>query len=153
MDTQNTPSRFISLAKTLSQLGLLIFIWWLGTCIQSWFNLPISGGVIGLLLLLAALLSGIFKMHWIKQGTDFILAELVLFFIPCVVGLIKYKALFLTSGWQLVLSVVLGTLCVMVITAFTVALGFKLEKKLNGRKNKASNEHNAIDVNTAGKTL
>lgn len=150
MDTlPQSISKFTQFLKTLAQLSLLILIWWIGSCIQSWFNLPISAGVIGLLLLLAALLSGLFKMQWIKQGSDFILAELVLFFIPCVVGLIKYQDLLLSSGWQLILAVVLGTVCVMVFTAFTVYWGFKLEAKLKA-KHQTATDH---DVNTAGKTL
>ena len=64
------------------QLCILIAIWFLGSVIQHAFNLPISAGVIGLLLLLAALLTGLFKLQWVKTGTDFILAELVLLFIP-----------------------------------------------------------------------
>ncbi|MCG2608402.1 CidA/LrgA family protein [Acinetobacter sp. SM34] len=116
------------------QLCILIAIWFLGSVIQHAFNLPISAGVIGLLLLLAALLTGFFKVQWVKTGTDFILAELVLLFIPCVVGLVKYKNLFLAQGWQLVLAVVLGTLCVMVITAYSVHLGFKIESRLKQRQ-------------------
>ena len=109
------------------QLGLLTAIWWLGDCIQQWLNLPISGGVIGLLLVLVALLSGVMKLDWIKAGSSFILGELVLLFIPCVVGIMKYKDLFISQGWQLVLSVVIGTVIVMTITALTVAWGFKME--------------------------
>ncbi|WP_353142450.1 CidA/LrgA family protein [Acinetobacter pragensis] len=133
------------LIKTLAQLGLLILIWWAGALIQKGLNLPVSAGVIGLLLLTAALLSGIFKLEWIKQGSDLILAELVLFFVPIVVGLIKYKTLFLTQGWQLIVAVVLGTICVMVCTAYCVFLGFKLEAKLkHSAKLKASSEHNLM---------
>lgn len=149
MDTQSTSPRLLNFAKTLSQILLLVLIWWLGSKIQTWFHLPISGGVIGLLLLLAALFSGLFKMSWIKQGSDLILAELVLFFIPCVVGIIKYKNLLLSSGWQLVIAVVVGTICVMVFTALTVYFGFKLERKLSNKKT-PSTEHS--DINTVGKT-
>jgi holin-like protein len=119
--------------KTISQLGLLMLIWWMGTIIKAWLHLPISGGVIGLLLLLVALMSGVFKIQWIKQGSDLILAELVLFFIPCVVGLIKYKNLLLTHGVQLIVAVILGTICVMTITAYMVYLGFKLETHLKNK--------------------
>lgn len=117
-------------------------IWWIGSLIQKIFHLPISAGVIGLLLLTAALLSGLFKLEWIKQGADLILAELVLFFVPIVVGLIKYKELFLTQGWQLIAAVVLGTMCVMVCTAYCVFLGFKLEARLkNSEKPPKASEH------------
>lgn len=127
--------KIIHLSKTVSQLGLLVLIWWIGALIQKGFNLPISSGVIGLLLLLIALLSGLFKLEWIKQGSDLMLAELVLFFIPCVVGLVKYKHLFLTQGWQLVVSVVIGTLFVLVVTAYAVHLGFKFEARLKQKRN------------------
>ena len=125
--------RYSHFLMIVLQLCILIAIWFLGSVIQHAFNLPISAGVIGLLLLLAALLTRLFKVQWVKTGADFILAELVLLFIPCVVGLVKYKSLFLAQGWQLVLAVVLGTLCVMVITAYTVHLGFKIESRLKQR--------------------
>lgn len=121
--------------KVTAQLLFLIGLWWISALIQQYFHLPISAGVIGLILLLLALMSGMMKLVWIKSGADFILAELVLMFIPCVVGLVKYKQLFITQGWQLILAVVLGTLCVMVMTAYSVHFGFKLERKLQQKQN------------------
>ncbi|MGE8557768.1 MULTISPECIES: CidA/LrgA family protein [unclassified Acinetobacter] len=130
MSTSSLVPKLIYIAKIISQLSLLIFIWWISSLIQRALNLPVSAGVIGLLLVLIALLSGLFKLQWIKTGSDFILSELVLLFIPCVVGIIKYKDLLLTQGWQLVLSVVIGTFCVMVATAYSVYFGFKMEARL-----------------------
>lgn len=129
MSSPNTSKMTYPL-KVITQLLFLIGLWWIGSFIQQFFHLPISAGVIGLILLLFALMSGIMKLVWIKSGADFILAELVLMFIPCVVGLVKYKQLFITQGWQLILAVVLGTICVMVMTAYSVHFGFKLERKL-----------------------
>ena len=110
MSTSVLPPKLHHLVQVLLQLSLLIVIWWIAAIIQQQFNLPLSAGVIGLLLVLLALLSGIFKLQWIKTGSDFILGELVLLFVPCVVGIIKYKDLFLTQGWQLVLVVSIGTI-------------------------------------------
>lgn len=126
MSTSSLVPRLIYIAKIVLQLSLLILIWWVSSLIQHALNLPVSAGVIGLLLVLIALLSGLFKLHWLKPGSDFILAELVLLFIPCVVGIIKYKDLLSTQGWQLILSVVIGTFCVMLATAYSVYFGFKL---------------------------
>ena len=61
------------------------------------------------------------------------LAELMLLFIPCVVGIINDLDLLLSQGWQLLLSITLGTCAVMVATAYSVCWGFKLEQRL--RKN------------------
>lgn len=120
-------SRGLYLAQIVIQIALLVVFWWAGSLLQGWLNLPISAGVVGLFLVLLGLLSGLFKLEWIKTGSDFILGELVLFFIPCLVGLINYKTLFMTEGWQLVSAVVLGTICVMVFTAYSVHICFKLE--------------------------
>ena len=129
------------LLKIIFQLSLLIFIWWIGSVLQKLLNIPVSAGVIGLFLMLFALLSGVFKLQWIKSGSDFILGELVLFFIPCVVGLIKYKHLFITQGWQMVVAVVIGTVTVMVSTAYAVHFGFKLESRLQVHHKPTTQDH------------
>lgn len=130
MSTSLRSPKLLHLAQIILQLSFLVIIWWVASVIQRTLNLPVSAGVIGLLLVLFALLSGLFKLQWIKTGSDFILGELVLLFIPCVVGIIKYKALFLTQGWQLILAVFIGTICVMLATAYSVYFGFKLEARL-----------------------
>ncbi|MBP2543201.1 CidA/LrgA family protein [Acinetobacter guillouiae] len=133
MSTRTQSHHISSIYKVTLQIGLLILIWWIGSIIQKQFNLPISAAVIGLFMVLIGLMTGIFKLNWIKSGSDFILGELVLFFIPCFIGLMKYKNLFMTEGWQLIVVVVLGTICVMVFTAYSVHIGFKLERKLKQR--------------------
>ena len=130
MSTSLRSPKLLHLAQIILQLSFLVIIWWVASVIQRTLNLPVSASVIGLLLVLFALLSGLFKLQWIKTGSDFILGELVLLFIPCVVGIIKYKDLFLTQGWQLILAVFIGTICVMLATAYSVYFGFKLEARL-----------------------
>ena len=123
-----TPRYFI-------QLIVLISFWYLGTFIQYLFQLPISGGVIGLVILFLALCSGLFQIDWIQGAGQSMLQHLVLFFIPCVVGLIQYKALFIEYGVQMIITIFLSTLCVMIVTAYSVYWGFKLEQKLVTMKN------------------
>lgn len=122
-----------TLIKTTAQLALLLLFWAIGYGLQQRFHVPISAGVLGLFLALAALLCGVLKLDWIKGGADFVLGELVLFFVPCVVGLLKYQALFQSQGWQLISTIAIGTVCVMVATAYTVSIGFKWEHALKQR--------------------
>ncbi len=82
MSTHTQHHSFSSIYKVVLQIGLLILIWWMGSIIQKQFNLPISAAVIGLFMVLFGLMTGIFKLNWIKSGSDFILGELVLFFYP-----------------------------------------------------------------------
>lgn len=135
-------SRFISVIRALFQLSLLIFFWWLGSVLQKLLHLPLSAGVVGLFLVLIALMSGLFKLEWIKTGSDLLLSELVLFFIPCVVGLMNYKTLFMTEGWQLICAVLVGTICVMVFTAYTVHFCFKIESWVEQHKKTVSTHEN-----------
>ena len=113
--------------KHFGQLSLLFLFWAFGLLLQRTFNLPISAGVLGLFSMLTLLLTGLLPLHWIKAGSDLILSELVLFFVPCVVGLINYQQLFIQQGWQLILAVLLGSLCVLIVTAYSVFIGFKVE--------------------------
>ena len=122
-----------TLLKTTAQLALLLFFWGIGYGLQQRFHVPISAGVLGLFLALAALLCGVLRLDWIKGGADFVLGELVLFFVPCVVGLLKYQALFQSQGWQLISTIAIGTVCVMVATAYAVSIGFKWEHALKQR--------------------
>lgn len=140
MSTSLLSPKLLHIAQIILQLSFLVIIWWVASIIQNKLNLPVSAGVIGLLLVLFALLSGLFKLQWIKTGSDFILGELVLLFIPCVVGIIKYKDLFLTQGWQLILAVFIGTICVMVATAYSVYFGFKLEARLKQKHKSHSDQ-------------
>ena len=113
--------------KHFGQLSLLFLFWAFGLLLQRTFNLPISAGVLGLFSMLTLLLTGLLPLHWVKAGSDLILSELVLFFVPCVVGLINYQQLFIQQGWQLVLAVLLGSVCVLIVTAYSVFIGFKME--------------------------
>ncbi len=122
-----------SMIKTTAQLALLLLFWAIGFGLQQRFHVPISAGVLGLFLALAALLCGVLKLEWIKGGADFVLGELVLFFVPCVVGLLKYQTLFQSQGWQLISTIAIGTVCVMVATAYAVSIGFKWEHALKQR--------------------
>lgn len=130
----NFSAKFSFIGIVFLQILLLLVFFAMGGVIKNAFNLPISAAVIGLMLVLLCLFSGILKLNWIKTGSDMILAELVLFFIPCFIGLMKYKDLFLTEGWQLLIAVFIGTICVMVCTAYSVHFGFKLEYKIKQRR-------------------
>ena len=134
--------------KVIFQLGLIFLFLGLGKYVQDILNLPISAAVTGLFILLIFLISGILKLEWVKVGSDFILGELVLFFIPCLVGLTQYQSLFLDQGWKLFVVIFLGTACVMVFTAFSVYLGFKLEKIIKKLfKNKLHSDKNSQEKN------
>ncbi|MFD0694674.1 CidA/LrgA family holin-like protein [Paenibacillus sp. GCM10027628] len=81
-------------------------------CVQ-WLHLPIPGTVFGIFLLFALLKSGIVRLDWVEVGSKWLLAEMLLFFIPAAVGIIKYKSLVMQSGVFIVLTIVCSTFMVM----------------------------------------
>ena len=116
------------------QLGLIMIFWGLGVGIQHLFDLKITGNIIGLILLLSFLLTGLLKLHSVEMAGKLLLQHLVLFFIPCVVGLIQFKELFISYGFQMIVTVVLSTICVLVTTGYSVYWGFKLQHHLTKEK-------------------
>jgi holin-like protein len=116
------------------QSAVLAGIWIVSDFVGRTLNLPVPGGLIGLLTLLALLFSGGVAPRWVKAGADWLLADLLLFFIPAAVAAVQYGGLFREDGWRLALVVVLGTLMVMVAVALTVEQASKLERQLALRR-------------------
>ena len=117
----------------ISQIFLLTLIWGVSEIFHKFFHLQVSGGIIGIFFILILLISGLLKKHCIQQGSDYLLAELMLLFIPCVVGLINYKELLVTHGAYLLISILMSTICIIIATNYFVNLGLKLEKYLTSK--------------------
>ncbi|KAB0640984.1 CidA/LrgA family protein [Burkholderia stagnalis] len=93
-------------------------------------GLPVPSGVIGLAVLLVLLFSGRVAPAWVKDGANWLLSDMLLFFVPAAVAAVQYGGLFREDGWRLALVVVAGTAFVMVAVAVAVDLAAKLERRL-----------------------
>lgn len=123
--------RFVCIA--LQSAGIAA-IWLVADFVARTFHLPVPGGVVGLLTLLALLFCGGVAPRWVKAGADWLLTDMLLFFIPATVAVVQYGGLFREDGWRLALVVVFGTLMVMVAVAFAVEQASKLERWLELRR-------------------
>ncbi|OZI37659.1 hypothetical protein CAL29_04500 [Bordetella genomosp. 10] len=117
-------------ASRLGQSLFLVLAFAAAAWLTALLKLPLAPGVVGLLTVLGLLLAGIVRIEWIKGGANWMLNELVLFFIPSVVAVVKYFDLFRREGVQLVLAIAVGTLLVMAATALAVHAGRRLEDRL-----------------------
>lgn len=79
-------------------------------------GLPIPGNLAGLGFLFAALSLGWIKMSWVEEGARWLLAELLLFFIPSAVGIVQYPQVMSIHGWPVWLTIAVGTVFVMACT-------------------------------------
>jgi holin-like protein len=130
--------RLSGLARIASQSALLAVVWWVADFAARRLDLPVPGGVIGLAALLALLLTGRIAPRWVKAGADWLLSDMLLFFVPAAVAVVQYGGLFKSDGWRLALVVVIGTLMVMVAVAFTVDQAARLERVLATRRLRAA---------------
>lgn len=87
-----------------------------GTWLKDLFNLSVPGSVVGLLLLFILLMTNVIKLEWIEDGAQFLISNLVFFFIPATVGVMNYFDLFKGKGILLILVVLISTILVMGIS-------------------------------------
>ena len=121
-------------AQTAWQVGVRIAAWWLADEAASALHLPFSGGVVGLFVLVALLLSGWVRPAAIELGANWLLANMLLFFIPLVVSVVQFTQLLKTQGVMLFVNIGLGFASVILATALTVEWVCRYERKLRLQK-------------------
>lgn len=108
--------------KMIRQFATISIICFLGEIIRSLLGIAIPGNVIGMILLLIFLCSGIIKLELIEDMSKFLLDHLPFFFVPAGVGLIASVSL-IKDCWQyIILIIVISTIVVMTITSITIQL-------------------------------
>ena len=115
------------------QIGLLAAIWFLADCAVRYFHLPLPANVTGMLALLALILLGWVRVEWFRAGAGWLLAEMLLFFVPAVVAVVNYQDLLLQEGWRIMLVLLISTTLVLGTTALVVDRVYRLELKLARR--------------------
>jgi holin-like protein len=104
------------------QIALITVLWFIAQEISLLTRMPIPGGVIGLVLVLALL--------YLALGAEWFLAEMLLFFIPAVPAVLNHQEFFGWTGLKILAIIIVGTMIVIIGTAIVVDFSFyKLEKQ------------------------
>ncbi|MFD0049924.1 CidA/LrgA family protein [Actinomycetes bacterium NPDC127524] len=122
----------MKLITIIIQILILHIFLYLGAGIKHFIHIPVPASMIGLILLFAALMLKIIKLEWIEKGGNWLLAELLLFFIPSAVGIVNYDEILSLQGIKALLLIGVSTFIVMGATAFTA------EKIFNKKRSEAS---------------
>lgn len=117
----------------LLQIALLATFWLAGETIARALALPVPGGVIGMVLVLALLASGRLRAVSMRGGARFLLAEMLLFFVPAVLALLDHREFVGLLGLKIFAVILVGTLAVMSATALAVDFGYRLMQALDRR--------------------
>ncbi len=116
------PALLKKALRLLVELAVLCALFLFGGQLATWLGWPIPGGVMGLALLLLLFACGVLKPAMLQLGAGWLMAEMLLFFIPALMSLLDYGTLVREEGWRILLVIAVSTLMVMVVTALTVEL-------------------------------
>lgn len=109
----------MKLFRMISQLGILCVLNEIGKWCSAFFHLPIPGSIIGMLLLLILLVSGILKERLLIDGAGFLLKHFSFFFLPLSVSVVILGPYLLNFGWKLLLIVVISALAGFLATSLS----------------------------------
>ncbi|MFD2332369.1 CidA/LrgA family holin-like protein [Cohnella sp. GCM10020058] len=107
-----------TIVKTALQIGFYIVLSRLSDLAAEALHLPIPGSILGLLLLFVLLELKIVKLAWIALGAEWLVAQMLLFFVPATVGIVRYKPILLHSGAAILATIFLSTAIVMAIAGY-----------------------------------
>ncbi|MGH0054272.1 MAG: CidA/LrgA family protein [Sphaerochaetaceae bacterium] len=122
--------------KYLMQLALIFVLCLFGDAISLILPFVLPSSVISMLLILVLLSSGVLKEHAIAESADFMLKNMAFFFIPPVVGILRYASLVQSIWWQLLVVNLVSLVACFAASSWTVVLVQYVQKKL-GRKHHA----------------
>lgn len=109
--------------QVLLYAGLFV----LAQYLVSWLHLPLPANLVGMVLMLALIVCRVIPLNWIRAGARWLLAEMLLFFVPAVVAVVNYTQLLLVDGWRIFAVIAISTLMVLGATAWVVDKVYRYE--------------------------
>jgi holin-like protein len=131
-----SPRRMGMLQRLGLPLQLVLYISVFVGCdrLVNWLHLPLPANIVGMLLMLVLIVTRIVPLGWVKAGSNWLLAEMLLFFIPAVVAVVNYGDLLRIEGWRIFLVIAISTLLVLASTALVVDRVYRFEVARAARK-------------------
>ena len=117
-----TLSSFTRFRRAMLQIIIILAIWAIASLLQQIMHLPVASGILGFFILLFLLEVKWLQLEEVENGADLLLGELLVFFIPPVVGVIQYQELLMASGWKIIAVIAVSTFMVMAASVFTVRM-------------------------------
>lgn len=115
----------LKVVKIIIQIAVISGITYLGNVLQQALHIPIAGSIVGLALFFVLLQFKIIPEKWIKEGANFLLATMVFFFVPSVVGIMDIASNINLNYIVFFLLVIVGTCSVALISGYIAEKMFK----------------------------
>jgi holin-like protein len=117
--------------KTLNQYLIIMGCLILGECISRFLNIPVPGNVLGMIILLVALLSGLIKLEQVEKGANTLIKYMSLFFVPVGAGIMAYFNIISKYAAAIIIATFASTFLVLLVTGHATQ-GLILAKKKGG---------------------
>lgn len=115
--------------KYIRQFLLILLITFIGEVLKYLLPLPVPASIYGLLLLLAALLTGIIRLDAVKDTAMFLIEIMPLMFIPAAVGLLDSWNSFRSIAVPVIVTTVVSTVLVMGVSGIVTQRIIRLERR------------------------
>jgi holin-like protein len=102
------------------QLGIVLACWLTGELLAHAIRLPIPGAILGLAIMLALLARRRLSAVSMRRGAEWLLADMLLFFVPAVLAVLNYPEFLGMTGLKVLFVILASTTAVMITTAFVV---------------------------------
>jgi holin-like protein len=124
--------------KLLRELLIILVIYFAGEILTRFFNLPVPGNIMGMILLIILLSTNVVKLEMVDTVANFLLDHLAFFFIPAGVGLLTSLVVIKDSLIRLLIVCFISTIITIAVTAIVVEFmtkekskGFKKQKEVS----------------------
>ncbi|MCJ7689415.1 MAG: CidA/LrgA family protein [Clostridiaceae bacterium] len=121
--------------KLLRELLIILVIYFFGEILTNFFDLPVPGNIMGMILLLILLCTNVVKLEMVDTVANFLLDHLAFFFIPAGVGLLTSLVIIKDSFIRLIIVCFISTIITIAVTALVVDFMTK-EKNMDAKKQK-----------------
>jgi holin-like protein len=109
------------------QVALYVVIFLFAQWLVDLWHLPLPANLVGMLLMLLMIVCRVVPIKWIRAGSRWLLAEMLLFFVPAVVAVVNYAELLMVDGWRIFLVIAISTVLVLGTTALVVDKVYRFE--------------------------
>lgn len=104
----------MKIVNILMQILGLCAISFVSNVLSSALNIGIPGSILGIVLLFIMIEQKWLPIEKIELGANFLIAELLLFFIPSAIGVIQYQEV-LKNDWAQLLLAIGASICLVVV--------------------------------------
>ena len=100
-------------------LGIIFSILYLSKLILNLAHIAFPAPILGIIILFSLLKIGLIKENWVKNFCNFMLQNMILFFIPIFVGIISYQEIISKNFLAIVMTIFITTTLVPSVIAST----------------------------------